>query len=212
MLVSDAGSPGLAKVTVNGQVCADSFFDAPVNQIRLGDMPVGEHALCIQASQPVSAYLNYLESTTNAAYLQRFCVMAGSNVLHFPYSKRETETEVLVLRVFSPVELEPQPFTVHLKLKPAASRGIGPYSELTLLEREVRVTPNAVSRARLVAVTPAQLDVGQPLFIPIGPDVPPGQHELEVTIAATTPRWLSLSRTTPGVTEKLEFASQRIAD
>jgi hypothetical protein len=59
-----------------------------------------------------------------------------------------------------------------------------------------------------VAAIPAQLDGGVPVFFPIGPDLPPGRYELEGRIAATSPRWLSLSRTTPGVTEKLKLTSQ----
>jgi len=209
MLVSSNGSPGLTTVTLDGQALLDHSLEAPVTQVRLGNLAVGEHELCVRADNPVSAYLNHVDSATNAAYLQRFCVMATTNLLRFPYMKRDPNAELLVLRVFSPVETNPQPFEVHVTLKPGGPRGIGPFSELTLLEREARVTPNSVSQTRLVAVTPAQLDDGQPLFLRVGSDLPPGQHELQVAIVATSPRWLSLSRTTPGLAEKLELTSKR---
>lgn len=209
MLISENGSPGSATVTVDGHTLLDNVLEAPVTQIRLGVLAVGEHEVQVRAASPVSAYMNYLESATNAAYLQRYCVMATSNVLRFPYLKRDPDVEVLVLRVFSPVETNAAPFAVHLKLKPAGSRGTGPFPELTLLEREAWVTPNPVSRTRLVAATPARLDDGQPVFLRVASDVPPGLHELLVTVAATSPRWLSLSRTMPGMAEKLELSSNR---
>jgi hypothetical protein len=212
MLISTNESPGSATVTMDGQTLFDNSLEAPVTQVRLGNLTVGEHELSIRASSPISAYLNHLESATNATYLQRFCVMASSNALHFPYVKRLETAEVLVLRVFSPEGTNPQPFQVHLKLKPAAPRGIGPFSELTLLEREAWVTPDPAGRTRLVAAPPAQLDDGQSLFFRVGSDLPPGQHELEVAIVAASPRWLSLSRTTPGLTEDLRLTSKRRVD
>jgi hypothetical protein len=212
MLMAGGGPPGSATVTVDGQTVLAGPLEAPVTQVRLGNLAVGGHKLSVLASSPVSAYLNYLASDTNAAYLQRFCVMASSNVLHFPYVKRQASEEVLVLRIFSPLETNPQPFAVHLRLKPGVNRGIGPFAELTLLEREALVTPNPVGRTRLVAATPAQLDDGQPVFLRVGSDVPPGEHEIEVAMATSSPRWLSLSRTTPGLAEKQEFNLKRRVD
>jgi hypothetical protein len=212
MLIAAGESPGSTTVTVDGQTLFEGALATPVTQVRLGYLSVGEHQVQVSASSPVSAYLNHVESPTNATWLQRFCVMASSNTLHFPYWKREAGAEVLVLRVFSPVEPEPQPFEVHLKLKPGTPRGIGPFSELTVLEREACVTPNPVSRTRLVAAAPAQLDDGQSVFLRVGSDLPPGRHELEVAVLGSSPRWLSLSRTTPGLAEKLELNSKRRVD
>jgi hypothetical protein len=212
MLICSNESPGSVKVKVDGHTLFDNALEAPVTQVRLGNLSVGEHELMVSASGPVSAYLNCLESATNAAYLQRFCVMASSNALQFPYLKRDANEEVLVLRVFSPVQTNPQPFDVHLKLKPSTPRGMGPFAELTLLERKVRVTPNAAGRTRLVAANGAPLDDGQSVFLPVGPDLPVGRHELEVAVVAASPRWLSLSRTTPGLAEKFELTSKRRVD
>lgn len=212
ILVSTNGSPGAATVTIDGRSVLDSSLETPVTQIRLGSLTVGQHQVKVTANRSISAYLNYLKFATNAALIQRFCIMASSNVLHFPYFKRQAGEEMLVLTVFSPWETNPAPFQVHLKLIPGTPRGIGPFSSLTLLERQAQVTPSPTGDSHLVAALPAQLDDGQPLFLQVGPDVPPGQHELEVSIAADSPRWLSLSRTTPGQVEKLEIASKHRGD
>jgi len=212
MLISETDTPGSAVVTVDGQPLLDTRLEAPVTQLGLGPLTVGDHTLEIRASHPVSAHVNYCVTQTNAAYVQRFCVMAGSNTLHFPYVKRQPGDELLVLRVFSPAEEQGRPFDVHLKLKPSSPRGTGPFPGITVLERDARVTPNAVCRTRRVAATPSWLDDGQPVFLRVGQDVPPGQHEVEVIVRSTSPRWLSLSRTTPGVVEKLELSSNRRAE
>src|SRR6185503_1166856 len=102
MLVFTNGSAGTATVKVDGQVVLDNRLGTPVTAVRLGALKPGEHTLDIRTTEPVSAYVNYLAST-NVAYFQRFCTFVSSNALSFPYSKRDTNTEVLVLRIFSPI-------------------------------------------------------------------------------------------------------------
>jgi hypothetical protein len=214
MLVADGESRGTATITLNGQTLFNSPLLSPVTQIRLGNLTVGEQRISVRADQPLTAYVNYLEPATSAAYLQRFCLRASTNVLRFPYVKRQAGEEMLVLRIFSPVETNPQPFEVRVKLKPSAPRGLGPFSEVTLLEREARVVPGANGRTRLVAAASAHLDDGRPLFVIVGSDFPPGRHELEVAMGSADSgnRWLTLSRTTPGLAEKLRLTSERRVD
>jgi hypothetical protein len=210
MVAFSNGIPRPVTVTLDGQTIYSNWLEASVNCIRLGNLKVGEHDLGITSASPASAFLNYCESADPPAYLQRFCVTTSSNVLSFPYVKRQAEAEMLVLRAFSRPEAScSQRFEVHLKLKSAVERGVGPFSDLTFMEREAQITPGAVGQSCLVAATPAQLDDGQPLFFPMGPDLPPGQYEVEVSVVAPAPRWFSLSRTTPGLAEKLALTLQR---
>jgi hypothetical protein len=204
------GVPGPTDVSLDGKSIFSNHLDAPIACLRLGNLKVGEHDLIIHAGSPVSAYLNYLESAGPPAFLQRFCVMTSSNVLSFPYVKRQPGIEGLVLRVFSSQETTCSPsFKVHLKLKTVAPRGVGPFTDLTFLEREAQVTPGPMLQNSLIADGPTSLDAGQPVFFPIGSDLPPGDYKVEVTVAAATPHWLSLSRTTPGLSEKLNLTLQR---
>ena len=132
--------------------------------------------------------------------------------MSFPYVKRQGAPELLVLRVFSPPTTNPQPFQVCLKAQTSAPRGIGPFPELTFLERQAQVTPGPAGRTCLVATTEAGLDDGQPLFFPLGSDLPPGEYRIEVQVASSSPRWVSLSRTTPGLAEKLSLTLEHRAD
>jgi hypothetical protein len=194
---------------VAGQLLLETPLEAPVKRVRLGNIPVGEHILSITSTHAISAYLNHIESDTPPAYLQRFCIETHSNALRFAYVKRSPTEEILALRLFSPAQAEPEPFDVRVELKPPAARGVGPFPTLTLMKREARVTPTPTRGVRLVGGTPSVLDDGQFVFIPVGPDMPPGNYELEISVAASSPRWLSLSRTTPGRTDQLELVSKR---
>lgn len=209
MLIFTNGSSGSVAVTLDGQTVLDNRLDAPVTAVRLGNWSAGEHRLRIRSTRPVSAYVNYVAGATNTAYLQRFCTMASSNVLSFPYVKRQTDAEFLVLWIYSPVTPNPQPFEVRLRLKTATPAGIGPFSQLTFTEREARVTPGSVRRTWLVGGAPARLDQGEPVFFPIGPDLPPGPYRIEVSVAGASPHWLTLCRTTPGLAERLKLTSQQ---
>lgn len=212
VLVFTNGTRGTATVRVDGQTLLDSRVEAPVSEVHLGDLKVGEHRLNITVTSPALAYLNYVDAGTNTAFLQRFCLMASSNVLSFPYVKRQAVPELLVLRVFSPSVTNPQPFQVCLKAQTSSPRGIGPFPDLTFLEREAQVTPGPAGRTCLVATTAAGLDDGQPLFFPLGSDLPPGEYKIEVQVAASSLRWVSLSRTTPGLAEKLSLTLEHRAD
>jgi hypothetical protein len=207
MLVFTNGTGGSASVSLDGQTILDMRFQSPVTAVQLGNLRAGEHRLRISASAPVQAYVNNLESATNTAYLQRYCTMASSNVLSFAYTKQRADSELLVLRIFSPVTTNPQPYEVRFKLKPSVPPRVGPFPALTFAERKADVTPGAVGQTWLVSGTPALLDEGEPVFFPIGPDLPPGRYQVEVRVTAPSVRWLSLSRTTPGVAEKLRLST-----
>ncbi len=205
---------GSAKVVLDGKTVLDGRLDGAVSELRLGEVTVGEHALKIQAEAPLSAYLNCLDPgrPQGPTLLNRFCVMGSSNLLTFPYVKRQSGPEVLVLRVFSPVVSNgPGPFDVRLALKGAPPRALGPFDELTFFERAARITPGSEPRSWVVAAAHSRLDEGWPVFFPVGADVPPGQYTLEIILGSDSPRWLSLSRTTPGVAETLALALQHRA-
>jgi hypothetical protein len=209
MLVSTGALPSAVTVTVDGEIRFEGPLEASVVQVRLGPLSVDEHTLHITASRPLAAYMNHLGPPNQAAYLQRFCVLASTNTLEFPYIKREAGEELLALRILSLATSNGVPFQVRLELRPDAPRGVGPFPELTTFKRDVRVTPQPGRSAYLVAGAPARLDEGQAIFLSVGPDVPPGAHTLKVKVAADAPRWVSLSRTTPGLESKLRWVSNR---
>jgi hypothetical protein len=208
VLVFTNESPGTAKVSVDGHTRFENRIEAPVTEISLGQLKPGAHELTIFAAGAPAAYVNYIETTNTAAYLQRFCLTASSNSLSFPYLKRDANSELLVARVFSPGTTNPESFEINVKLKSPGPRGTGPFPALTFMERQARVTPGQTGRPRLVAAADPLLDEGQPLFLPMGPDLPPGLYELELKVKASGARWVSLSRTTPGVAEKLSLFLQ----
>ena len=207
MILYTGTLPGSSRITINGVTTLETPLLSPVTRLRLGSLDVTHHRLKVDVDGRASAYLNHVAEGASAAYLQRFCLQGSSNVLTFPYLKRQVGREVLALNVFSPVEPDPQPFRVLLRLKPGEPCRLGPFPELTVLEREARVTPNPDGRAWLVSAAAAELDAGRLVFLPVESDVPPGLHELELQILASTPRWVSLSRTTPGFSPTLKLAS-----
>ncbi len=201
VLVCTNGSPWSVTVTLDRQKVFENRIETSVAEISLGEIEVGAHELNVATTRSALAYLNYLQDTNPVAYLQRFCLAAFSNTLSFPYQKRDPDTELLVARIFSLAESNPQPFEVSMTLKSPTPRGVGPFPDLTFMERRAKVTPGTPGQTYLMAANTAQLDDGQPLFFPINPDVPPGRYQLELTVNSASPRWLSLSRTTPGLAE-----------
>jgi hypothetical protein len=209
VLASSSTATAAANVSIDGRMIFQHSLVSPVTELRLGSLKPGEHSISINSAAPLSAFLNYVESSSSTAYLQRFCVQASSNVLAFPYTKRQAGAEVLVMKIFTPASPQRQEaFRVRLQLRTDRARDTGPFDDLTVPEREARVTPNPVSRTWAIGATPARLDDGQPVFFPIGSDFPPGQYMIEVAVETDKPCWLSLSRTTPGVADKLVLSLQ----
>ncbi|MCS7337183.1 MAG: hypothetical protein NZ739_02960 [Verrucomicrobiae bacterium] len=204
LIVFCTNEPGpRVSVSLNGQTVFDGLVPGSVAELRLGRLAPGGHELCVAAPESVYAYVNYLDVFPTPAYWRRFCAAATTNTIWFTYKKESADTELLVLRIFSPLQANTKPYQVRVKLHVESPRQPGPFPEVTFLEREAYVTPVQSGRASMVSVPPYQLDEGQAVFVPVGPDVPPGQYELEVHLDAVLPRWVLLSRVTPGVAEKL---------
>ncbi len=203
ILVCTHDSRERVSVSLNERMIFDGYLQGNITEIRLGTLNPGVHQLYVRTDAVLGAYMNYLGNEASGAYLRRFCVMVTSNVLHYTYVKQRTDTELLVLRIFSPLCTNRVPYQVRVRFNAPSPRSVGPFADVTILEREATVTPGGTGWVSLIPVQPMQLDDGQAIFLPIGPDFPPGQYEIEVQVNTTAPRWVALSRTTPGLAEKL---------
>jgi hypothetical protein len=153
--------------------------------------------LFIEGPASLEAFLSNLEDDPAPVWLKRLCVTAPSAPLEFVYQKRQIGAELLVIRLYARLgELERACLEASLQLP--NERGMGPWERVTLLTRRFGVTAAGGADALMLGSDPGALDLGQPMFVPIGADMPPGTYRLEIDVVCHWPRWLTVSRTTPG--------------
>lgn len=189
--------PSMVSVVVDGCESAWDMAGHSVHEFKLGPLIPGEHEIRVKAPAPITAMINHAATQTSNLWRKRFCVEAESRAYTFAFDKRSPTNEVLVLRIFFP-EGRNQPCLVGARLKPPPTRSLGPFDSLTLFRRTWEVQPAGGEPAFVLGAPNQRVDTGQPVFFPLGSDLPPGQYELEISFTQVDRHLFTLSRTTPG--------------
>jgi hypothetical protein len=201
-------TPATIVITIDGQPPWSVPLQGAVSEIKLPPMQAGPHALRIEGLGSLEAFMNYLVAETPVVWLKRLCLAASSEPLSFVYEKRQAGDELLVVRLFSPAN-DVQPCRVHAVIRQVNARRTGPWDSVTILDRWFEVSPEGNADATLLGGADVRVDLGQPLFIPVGADLPTGRYQLDLSVLSQGQRWLVMSRTIPGDFEEQSFTVER---
>ena len=101
---------------------------------------------------------------------------------------------------------------VAIAIEGGPERGLGPHAGFTLRERlyDIRRGPQPPD-VRVLGVAGA-VGPERALFLPLGPDLPPGRYRIRIRLAEGPEALLSLTRTTPGTAERRELRREQISE
>ena len=190
------------QVIVDGQLHYQGAIVGRRGEIKLPDIPVGLHQVRLQAPKDGTWFINYVDPGPRR-YIKRLANRFEPPGLTFIYQRQAAVDETLSFRFHAPDgTTTPSRLRVHLDVP--ASAGLQAASAWTFTERLYQVQP---VRGKPVPVlnTPSEtVDSGQPFFLPLGHDLPPGHYRIRINLESGPSGYLTMAKLTPG-----RFAERR---
>ncbi|MEF8942039.1 MAG: hypothetical protein V5B78_04520 [Desulfohalobiaceae bacterium] len=185
------------KVYVNGRLHFTHEMSGLRGRVTLPALSSGESRIRVEAPAETRIYLNQVVSR-RSEHMLRFANRIDDSGLSFNFHKQTTGRESLSLKLFSPYsESEPSVFRVSLDL--SAARSIGPYTQLSLLERKFIVNPPENSaKVPVMQSETGFVTSGQTFFYPLGDDLPPDTYRVNIDLVSGPGGYLQMYRVLPG--------------
>lgn len=216
LYLREAAGPAALRVEVDGRVHMTATVAAARGTLAMPPIPAGVRRIRAVAPPGTALYLNQAEPLPGALISRRAIrLIPGETV--FDYEKRAgpdaDRPELLVAHLY------PEPSLgvaarqiVAIAIEGGPERGLGPHAGFTLRERlyDIRRGPQPPD-VRVLGVAGA-VGPERALFLPLGPDLPPGRYRIRIRLAEGPEALLSLTRTTPGTAERRELRREQISE
>lgn len=215
MFLRDQGGPATLRLEVDGRAVFSAQVAAARGTVAVPPIPAGTRRLRAFAPPGTALYIN--QATPHpGALISRRAIRLVSGETVFEFEKRmpaEGEAPELVVAHFygQPAAGEAPPRQeVAIIVEGGPPRGPGPHLGFTIRERlyDVRRGPEPPDVRVLGAA--GQLGPERILFLPFGPDLPPGLYRVRVRLSNGPEALLSLTRTTPGIAERRDIRREPI--
>ena len=196
-------STGMVTILINGKPYFSSELSGKNGQLRLPPLAVGSHTLYIAAPANVQLFINHLKRD-ESGHLLRFANRLTEKGLQFDYQKISRMAERVSFTFFAPPGSERYRLRVRLTGLPEGVSS-APHDQFTLTDRRFDIQASITDPVRILNLDNRHLGKGQPLFFPVGDDIPPGQYRIFIELEHGTEAFLIASRITPG-----KFSSRRV--
>ncbi|MFC7737633.1 hypothetical protein ACFQX4_17730 [Roseomonas sp. GCM10028921] len=216
LFLRDAPGPGLLRLEVDGR----THFSAQVAAVR-GTLPMpplraGTRRIRAFAPAGTALYLNQVTPLPNALISRRALRLVPGETT-FDYEKRTSADAERPELVVAHLYTQPAPGStarqeLAITIEGGPPRSLGPHADFTLRERvyDIRRGPEPPDVRVLSAA--GLLGPERALFVPFGPDLPPGRYRIRVRLSDGPEALLSLTRTTPGVAERRDIRREQIQE
>lgn len=220
---TEAPLPQELQVHVNGRTHDRFRIHAPQGQLTLCPLPVrGDSCptrLRIVAGPSTQVFLSGVTPPVPPTYLKRLANSFQDGRLEFEYHKRaarqedeeEDHEEVLSLRLFRRFS-SPGRTRLDVEILTADTPEVGPYRSWTLTRRQYDVLPAGGEPVMVLGTADELVHAGQPCFLPLGSDLPPGKYTIRASCPEDDGGYLILSKITPPVEQRRTIFTQQHLD
>ncbi|MDX8405203.1 MAG: hypothetical protein R8K50_03540 [Mariprofundus sp.] len=213
--------PITVRLYVDGALYYQGRVAGSDGEIVLPALTVGKHRVSVQSSAGAEFYLNHT-AARRGSLLKRLANRFEGKTLHFIYQHSAAEEETVALRLYTPAGKRGRS-QIRVWLEAPEKRMIGPMRSWSFSGRRFdvrpqtltgsRVTGSGQQRASVAGHRRAITDQGQPFFISLAGDLPPGNYRLHVALEGGPGGYLLLSRIVPGlVAERRVMFEQELRD
>ncbi|OVE77637.1 hypothetical protein BVX99_02150 [bacterium F16] len=184
-----------------------------------GELPLplisaGRHTLTVKTTPPAICYINHINKPDTLPFLRRFAFTFNQGTTSFSYEKKKRERELVMLRIYSTDE-NPTPGRVRVRLQIDGtgihdrSMAIGDFPAWTFIIRTFDIRIRGGERFPVLGTQSETVDMGQPVFVPLNEDLPPGRYTVHISIDESPGNaYIVLSHTRPGTAEKRKISME----
>ena len=210
LYVREDERPMAVTVTLDGVPVIERQMAGRRGEITLPATGVGVHRLSITAGDAQARWLINHAGAGEAAYLKRLVHRIPRNGLTYLFEKTAAE-EVLSARFFMPHDHR-QRARLNITIDAVQPRGIGPFRGWTFTDRLNDVRPGDGEPVVVWNTRSELVSEGQPVFVPLADDLPPGLYRIRVQLEEDVPGYFSLYQLMPGQFDQRRFFVERMLD
>lgn len=192
--------PFRAKIAVDGKTVFMGTLDGTLGEIKLMPITTGPHSIVITAPAGVNFAMNHTGPAPDSSSV-RLANRFQGNELSFVYEKTAPGEEILGARYYAPASAGKQA-VLRVYCEAARTKGTGPWSSWSFPERHYIIRLDDGDKVRALEKDGELLLGAEPIYIPIGSDLPSGRYRIRIVTETPSVGYLLLSRTTPGVASK----------
>ena len=204
-----SSEPFEVKLFLDGRLHHQARVAGGDGEIMLPALRIGSYRVRVVTSAAAEFYLNYT-APRKGSLLKRLGNRFKRGQLGFNYLHGTSCEETLGMRLFTPQD---QPGRSVLRVWVAAPRNriVGPLTSWSFINRRFDVRPETLAGSRVAAHRRNATDQGQPFFMPLAPDLPPGKYTVHVELERGPGGYLLLSRIVPGLADERKiFVEQEL--
>ncbi|MFK5952163.1 MAG: hypothetical protein QM498_03835 [Desulfobacterium sp.] len=183
-------------VTMDGTPYYEEALMGATGSLTLPSVSPGNHAMTINTSAPIKAFVNLIQSR-DAGYHLRFAHPLTPKGMTLDYTKVSTGDETLSLALFFP-RINAQRLQLKVTIKNHSKNNDGPFKKLTLLKRRYSVRSDDNGPVYVLNASTHTLGSWQQCFAPLGSDLKPGRYTIGIVLEKGPEGYLVPYRVTPG--------------
>ncbi len=202
IIFANSSPPQSLRFYVDGKLHDSHVLHAARGEIDL--LPVVQsqsphpRRIRIETDAPVRLFLNHVYPQNLPVFQKRLANRLRDSKLCFPYDKRTSQSELLLMRYFRSGE---NASCLKVRIHGKLPRATGPTRDWTLTERVFDLRPTASRPAIVLHNSTETVDEGQLIFLPLGDDLPAGEYAIEVESLDGDDGYLMLYQLTSGMPE-----------
>lgn len=166
-------------------------------EIGLPSLYAGKHIITLQTDMNAGFYLNHT-APGRSSLLKRLGNIFEHGKLDFDYAHGTHCQETMGMRLFTP-QGKKERSVLSVRIDPPKNRIVGPLSGWSFINRRFDVRPEMLSGSRVASHRLDATDEGQPFFIPMAQDLPPGNYRVRTKLEHGPGGYFLLSRIVPGL-------------
>lgn len=176
-------------------------------ELRLPDMPAGEHRLRIESATPVRWFINQVRADS-PTWIKRLAVRVDQRPQSFIYHKQQRD-EILTGHLQIPWDRQ-KPSQLRVRISGPRRGGVIASDGWSLTDRIFLVDPDHSKKIPVLNSRNETVEKGQRFYIPLRSDLAAGDYRISVWMEdADTHGYLSLYRLTPGLHERRQLFRER---
>jgi hypothetical protein len=199
IFLREGTAPFQLTVMLDGRLLDRSALMGRRGVVRLPPVAAGRHRVRIHSSSRAELLLNQIAGCSGRTFLKRRVYRLDRNGLSFFYDRQQRREQILSARFYAPLGTTEQSTIAVEIVGPSQRPSVYPVRGWTFDRRIFDLRPVQGAPAPVLNTPDQSVNQGQPFFIPLMQDLPPGRFRIEFRLRRGPSGYLSLILLEPGL-------------